>query len=371
MADPRNQCVRYPSNIPVLTSLRFVAAFCIVIRHTRDLFPSQHSTFECLELGVDCFFILSGFILCHAHGSMGLGKDARYNFYVKRLARIYPVHVFTLFIGLGIYCLYVALGFRHKFALLQILYTVVMYLCLVQAVSLYPDPARLNSPSWSISAEWFAYLLFPFFAHLMARCRMAPGVVLGMVICIFAMFWIACQLLAGRELTSLGYDFGVFRIMPEFVLGIALYHVGRHWRMPIDARAGFWVNASFIILALIASFPKYVTVMALGSLILMAAEMAKQERNNILSGPVAVYLGEISYSMYMIHAVLITLLFTPVEALHATVQHKQIILVIFFPVLVAASALCHHLIERPARRFICGRMLKPEETGLASLSCKM
>src|SRR5271170_4068317 len=85
-----------------LTSLRFFAAIWVVLYH---FWPSLGVPMPALVakgyLGVELFFTLSGFILCHVY-LQGFG-EGRFNysaFLWARLARIYPVHFATL-AGLG------------------------------------------------------------------------------------------------------------------------------------------------------------------------------------------------------------------------------------------------------------------------------
>lgn len=91
-------------NLRVLTSLRFFAALWVVLFHYwPDLtgVSTLPSFIAKGYLGVELFFILSGFILCHVYRSaVEEGRFEYGGFLWARLARIYPVHLVTL-VGMG------------------------------------------------------------------------------------------------------------------------------------------------------------------------------------------------------------------------------------------------------------------------------
>ena len=92
-----------PQNLRQITSLRFFAAMWVVAYH---FWPSLSPALPILVtrgyLGVELFFVLSGFILSHVYLASFGEKRFRYpDFLWARLARIYPVHLVTL-VGLGV-----------------------------------------------------------------------------------------------------------------------------------------------------------------------------------------------------------------------------------------------------------------------------
>ncbi len=111
-------------------------------------------------LAVDLFFVLSGFILAYQYlDRFPKARGDYLGFLVKRLARIYPTQIFTLgmlvavvaggsFIGVSISepQNFTALGAIQDALLIR---------------GWFVPTQGWNFPSWSLSAEWFAYLLFP------------------------------------------------------------------------------------------------------------------------------------------------------------------------------------------------------------------
>ena len=126
-------------------------------------------------LGVETFFVLSGFILSHVYLEAAGEKRFRYGgFLWARLARVYPLHLATLFgmIALGLVGGRGA-GMSGQTAACWTGASLPANLTLIQAWGLAPA-AAFNHPSWSISAEWFAYLSFPAFAFVAWRLRERP-----------------------------------------------------------------------------------------------------------------------------------------------------------------------------------------------------
>ena len=82
--------------------LRFIASFSVILFHAdRNLFPGGY-------LGVDIFFVISGFVITHS-----LFKEFQkkkhidiINFYARRFKRIYPVLIFVLIISLIFYLIF-------------------------------------------------------------------------------------------------------------------------------------------------------------------------------------------------------------------------------------------------------------------------
>ena len=93
-----------------------------------------------------------------------------------------------------------------------------------------------NFPSWSISAEWFAYLFFPLAAAVSIRLRRRPLVLVGLSFVVFGALFLATQA-RGLLLTDMTAQGGLARIVPAFLMGAALHrlglstHIARRWAM--------------------------------------------------------------------------------------------------------------------------------------------
>ena len=134
--------------IPQLTFTRFIAAFLIVGFHFgKTVYPFSIPVLKPLvnnlNVLVSYFFILSGFVLAvSTFKGLNQGKKIQLkSFLPPRLARLYPVFLFSL-------VLFFILNQKQSFGWIDI----VLNLTLLQAW-IPPYPLSLNSPAWAISAE--------------------------------------------------------------------------------------------------------------------------------------------------------------------------------------------------------------------------
>ena len=192
------------THIKPLTSLRFVAAYWVVVHHYWPHLAGAGAQPPLIArgyLGVELFFVLSGFILCHVYLPQFEEGRFRYrDFLWARLARIYPMHIATL-VGMGAMAgAALAIGLSVDPNVLS-LAALPANLTLTQAWGLAPV-AGWNHPSWSISAEWFAYIAFPAFAGLTLAMRRWPGVAVAAALAFTAVLYPAFQAVAGFPLTQ-------------------------------------------------------------------------------------------------------------------------------------------------------------------------
>ena len=343
------------ANIKPLTSLRFFAAYWVVLFHYWPKLAGAVTPALVAKgyLGVELFFVLSGFILAHVYlGAVEAGRFAYGDFLWARLARIYPMHLATL-VGLGLMAgvaLAAGLPVDPNVVSLQALPA---NLALVQAWGMAPV-AGWNHPSWSISAEWFAYLTFPAFAVGALALRRRPWLAVVGALAFMAALYATFESLAGWPLTRATIAWGALRIVPCFALGCALFLAHRshatHRRTALAGACFF--GAAVIALAQFRA-PDGLVVAAAGGLIIALAQVSKAG-SRLGSHPVLVYLGEISYSVYML-CIPWQLLFAnlAVKTLHLT--SKQLPLyawLILLIGLVPLAAVAHHLIEKPARNHL-------------------
>ncbi len=341
-----------PANLKPLTSLRFFAAAWVVMFHywPKLAVAATPTIIDKGYLGVEVFFILSGFILCHVYlAAFEEGRFQYGDFLWARLARIYPMHLVTL-IGIGLMAgLALAIGLSVDPNILS-LAALPANLTLTQAWGLAPV-AGWNHPSWSISAEWFAYLSFPLFAYVAMQLRRRPLVALAGALGLMAALYSDFPNLAGFPLTKATISWGALRIVPCFALGCALFLL---WRTHVVDRRKAAFGALFfgacVILGALVGAPDVLIVASGGGLIVSLAQVSRSG-GHFGSHPVLVYLGEISYSIYMI-CIPWALLFVNLSTKIFHLQSKQLPIYLWLVLILALiplAAATHALIEKPAR----------------------
>lgn len=341
-----------------LTSLRFFAAAWVVLyTYIHELKGAP--TIGLLDkgyLGVDLFFVLSGFILCYVYfeafrdGGFSYGK-----FVTLRLARIYPLHLATLMFTLLLIAAAAIMG-QHLDPNADNWAALPAHLTLTQAWGLAPT-ASFNHPSWSISAEWFAYLSFPATAFLAVRLEKRPMLAVGLAMGLMAAMYCGFAALMGFSLTHATFQWGALRIVPAFLYGAALYLA---WRGGAVQRRGVALSGAVMATAIIvfaASFAPVdlLIVVASGLLVLSLAGLAPRAgKGGLMSGRVLVYLGEISFATYMIYVPWKWVYLKGVDRLLGLEGHGLPFVwwLAGLVALVPLSMLAHHIIERPGREFV-------------------
>ncbi len=151
--------------MPALTGVRFLAAWYVVLFHAYPGLMRRYPLPKLLEvffsngyLAVGLFFLLSGFILAYTYDGQIEGSSNRLRFWEARFARIYPVYLLSLVLS---YWFATELTLGTRFAVIG----------MVQAWNpLNPDMAGAwNYPAWTLSAEAFFYLCFPFVVPWLSR----------------------------------------------------------------------------------------------------------------------------------------------------------------------------------------------------------
>jgi peptidoglycan/LPS O-acetylase OafA/YrhL len=324
-----------------LTSLRWVAALAVFAFHTSPFFvgTSWQTAVGYLTLagpaGVSFFFILSGFVLTWSRRD----GDRRRDFYRRRFARIYPLHLVT-WAAAGV--LLVSLGFELHAA------GVALSAVLLQAW--VPDPNvyyAMDAPSWSLSCEAFFYLVFPF--GLVVLLRANP---------LHRRLAAAGLLVAALVLPALG---GAAEFFPparlaEFLLGVVLaleVEAGTLRRVPLVPVAALTAGV-FVLTGVIGEPRLRVTLLVVPFLLLIAAaahaELDDRSTARNLAAPWLVRLGQWSFAFYLVHGLVF------VAMVHLEGQHRLGVggavawTAVTFATSLLLSGLAFTWLERPLER---------------------
>ena len=360
-ASQRIEPPAWPAQIPALTSLRFVAAMLVVLLHYRERMGmdwlAESALFTRGYLAVDFFFVLSGFVLAHVYlNRLREGRYSHISFVERRLARIWPLHVATLAVVLAIYGAMTLAGFtpnnpdRYRLELLP------ANLFMLHAWGFHEEQS-FNYPSWSVSAEWFAYLLFPLFAGIALRLWRRPLALVALALVALVALDFATRSLGGWPLTRMTDYFGIWRIVPEFLLGVATWRLGLSLSLGRAAALVMWLAIAALV-ALVALGLSDLWLVPLFAVIIFTAADATRHGGMGL-GPLEkrrfVYLGDVSYAVYMVHVPIYTLWFNGWVVLLGADTAARLALPIWalsLPLVVAGAMIAHHLVELPGKRWL-------------------
>lgn len=342
-----------PGELRALTGARGLAAWLVVGFHLRGsiagLPAPALAVLDKGYLAVDFFFLLSGFVIwlsyaerLRAEGIGGIG-----GFLWRRLARIWPLHLAMLAAALALMALLAATGRSDpiRFPLAEL----PLHLLLVQNWG-FTHRLGWNDPAWSISTELAAYLVIPWLV-LAIDWRRVPSA--GLVAALMTIALALHLALAWRGAATLGADIprlGLLRCLAEFAMGTMIGALWLRWRG--HALAARRAAALFAALAMgyAAGLPETLAIPLTFAALLLALALSAGVRGNPLEGRVVHYLGTISYATYLVHFLLFyAFKLALVRDAHAV---PPALVALYLALVLAASVLLHHLVERPAQQWL-------------------
>ena len=288
--------------MPALDGLRGVAILLVLGVHTSELVPGG-------LLGVDLFFVLSGFLIT----SILLAERARTNtislraFYRRRALRLLPALIFMLSVYLAATALFDPDGVRS--GVVAAGFGISYVANVAQMGSLFDDEGL--RPLWSLATEEQFYLLWPPLLAIAlafrASVRVLCGVLVGLALA--SLVWRVALLATGASFERLwvGPDTHADPILIGCVAGV-LYTSGTLERIRFGGIA-LVVGAGIV--AMSAWFAPqthvFVTLFAIcsGLVVLAAASTEQWWFTRVLEVRPLRYVGKISYGLYLWHAPLL------------------------------------------------------------------
>jgi len=343
------------NNIYPLTGIRGLAAIWVVLYHYRFAIQQNYPDWGALHrfifsgyLGVDLFAFLSGFIISYTYCGRMKRFDVRNtgHFLWLRFVRTYPLHLFALALFVVVF-----VQKRGAGSLPVIFYdgSFLRQLFLVNGVGLETE-WRWNVPSWSLSSEWLCYLFFPGFALVMEKIRNGYIHFLLAVIMICTAAWLMWAVGFPRFDTFL--EWGFVRIVCEFLAGCWLFGVYRSgvFNGYLSAWSGLIALAGILIMpALFPGMPVIITI-TLFAMLVYALSLNMSPLTKLFGNRLMIYLGEISYSIYMLHWLILSNLglFGFME-LPLNIRIWAVL-----GTIIIGSALTYHFVENTSRKYLRG-----------------
>ncbi len=366
--------------IKALSGLRIVAAVWVVLFHFRPLLDQAAPGFRsalapilnCGAQGVDLFFMLSGFVLTWNYlDRMGESWSwrATVRFLWLRLARVWPVYLVTMHLA-ALWIIF-TLHVGHVPAEAPVLdgFNAVSYVRQVLMIQLwfvpFFDGSSWDGPAWSISAEWLAYLMFGALILVIfriARSTRARGLIaLAFVATLPPIFLL---LASGHFYTPWSW---LPRIVMQFTAGALVCAAVRKLRPSDGARRGTGYAALLLIGAIVGilyvldahPIPKLLDGAGLVDVLfvplLFTLALGSGGLVWLLSLRPMVYLGHISFSLYMVHELVHTTWNWTVKQFDVHIVSDlagKLTVTGLLAVAVAGAALLYQVVEEPARRWM-------------------
>ena len=346
-------------DIRSLTGIRGAAATWVVLYHVHER-DELHGILKTLlthgYLAVDLFFLLSGFVMAFSYGRLataGWSVDSYKTFLMRRFGRVYPLYLVTT----GAIALTIVVGWSRSLPV-QDLGTV--FLANVGLVQTWLSIPSINAPAWSISTELAAYLLFPLLAACTLTTRRPVLFLAVSLVCSAALY----LLQFAPQPPSDNYRMGpldlyagwsaLLRCLAEFTIGLATFRLtqfGQVRRWAERPLVAYMVTA--ILLALLCMPDLDVPAVLVMSPLLLVLASGHDRVSQLMGSRVVFFMGEISYSMYLLHGQFLRLRrIGEVKWLASSIGPAGAdlaSLAVVYGSIVLCSWLTFHFIEKPCR----------------------
>jgi peptidoglycan/LPS O-acetylase OafA/YrhL len=373
----------------VLDSWRGIAA-CLVALFHFDAYSHLYGVpfLRNSWLFVDFFFVLSGFVIAANYQQRLLDGFGMGRFLLLRLGRLYPLHFAMLVLFVGGELLKVLRRILIPASLWainpiapfstpqQAPDTILANLLLVHSLHLY-DFLTWNIPSWSISTEFYTYVVF---AACLIGLRRHAWIAL-----LFAMIGgpVLIATLSEHNIHTES-DWGIIRCIYGFAAGVVCWSVHRRWNGKLEK----WLSGNIAECCTIALLFAFVsvsgdTLLSLAApyvfgLVVLVFAFEAGTASAILRLRPLIFLGTISYSIYMTHVFVGEKLFNAGSMLanvwhvdsftHRVINghdfyflgtrlwHGDIAYAVYMAMIIAMSYLTYRWIEKPAREWVRNRV---------------
>lgn len=341
-----------------MTGIRGIAAVWVMLFHAQQYIciPARMQFVARIRIltngwrAVDLFFVLSGFVLMYAHGKEF--REIRWRPLVRfarlRFTRVYPLNaVVTLLIAILIaiqpeFIASARLSHPGDFSLGAFVTTM-----LLANRWFLPDTENWNPPVWSLSLEVLGYLLFPLLAY--CALRIAKRWMLMVIPALF-LLGAAAAMYAAHTPPSNVQQMAFVRMLSCFVTGMAVCRLWSLADSSAERWAGWIATGSAAALLIVCSLTfGGVLINFLFATLLYGLAFQKGMVNALLASRAVVFLGEISFPLYLVHFVPVLWLQYLLRVHGATRSYAQVGvgLLCWATGCIAVATLLHYLVENP------------------------
>jgi peptidoglycan/LPS O-acetylase OafA/YrhL len=364
------QIVSRSKRFVVLDSWRGLCALLVAV-HNLNFGPwlPQRSFVAHSSLFVDFFFVLSGFVISHAYEGRFVRLSDIAAFMLRRFGRLWPLHVAVLVCLIVLHFARFVIARSANLTLdadangTHLLRTIATNLLFIQIFDV-KSWLSWNAPSWSISTEFWTYLVFAIVCLFFSIKRMS-NLVMGAIAASAAVL----IFFRSPDFLETNTAFAFFRCLYGFCTGYLIYQVYKSFPTKIGS------IAELPVILLVAG---YVTYLGSGIASMMApaifgfAIWVFAHEEGVISRAMKtrpfIRLGTWSYSIYMVHWLLRNLLVRANEIIENLLARHLIptgislnrtltqltVTVLYLVTTVSIAAVTYRLIEQPGRKYFNG-----------------
>lgn len=394
-AEPTQRDIRSaegPHRFEALDSMRAVCAILVAFMHLQanhHLYANQFVRHSFAF--VDFFFVLSGWVISYAYSQkLKSSEDARI-FILRRIGRVYPLHLFMLVLlivaqfGMVLLEQFGLKSPRPPFTNIWDPSAIPTHILLLQSFG-NERTGTWNMPSWSISAEFWTYIVFAaVLLFVPARARVAAYATIAVAGLMVIHFFSPTKMDAT-------FDYGIFRCFGGFFLGAIVqtwWKAGNRLSVSRSAWTAIEILSVLLVIATVTAFGRNAWGVTMPFVFAITVYVFAHEGgkiSSILRTPLATKLGLWSYSIYMIQGIFVFILFKNVPKVLAPVlgipmttivpfegEMREVLSVggqwgtdlatlIYLLMLIGTAALTFRYIEVPAREWIYARIRRKPKT---------
>ena len=391
----------------LLDGLRGVVALMVLWYHVFEGFAfakgSVIETFNHGHLGVDFFFMLSGFVISYAYDDRWKDKSTRQqvnettnggesessmtlgSFFKRRLIRLHPMLVLGTLIGLITF--FIQGGVKWDGASVPLHWIMLAFLLTLFFVPAYPGAAYdirgngemfpLNGPSWSLFFEYIGNIVYALFLRRLSNKSLCVfTVVLGIL-----WIWFVTFDISGYDMIGIGWTLdavnffgGFLRMMFPFSFGMLMArNFGQ--RSTVNGQQSFFIRNIFwiaiiVMFALFSMpyFPKTETISVNGIYELFCIMMvfpiivwlgASSKMMNSFTTKLCKFLGDMSYPLYIVHYPVMYLFYAwLIENGYYTLGETWQVVILVMVLNIALAYLCLKFYDEPVRRWLTKKFMK-------------
>ena len=361
------------SHFEILDGLRGVAALMVVAFHTCEANNGGSRFRQIINhgyLGVDFFFLLSGFVVAYAYDDRW-PRMTQWEFYKRRLIRLQPMVIMGSLIGATLFYLQRS----HEFP--KIAQTSVPHMLLVMLIGCTLIPLTpsmdirgwnemhpLNGPAWSLFFEYVANILYALGIRKLPKAALTVLVLLSAVLLFYVAVLGEGDVIGGWAVDGKELTIGFGRLLFPFTAGMLLMRLGkrvhiRHafivcsllliltFSLPrFGGHNHLWINGLYEFLVITLIFP------------IIVAAGAGDSVTGARAHQLCAFAGAISYPLYITHYPLIYIYTAWIaNNPHLPVSERIVVGALLWCTAIAIAYTCLKLYDEPVRAWLTRRFL--------------
>lgn len=349
-----------------LDSFRGLSAIFVVIFHMHFLNSlTEINFFQNSAYFVDFFFLLSGFVLTHTYAFRNITFKS---FFITRTFRLLPLHIIILmvfvcfefikFIAINYGIKFESLPFQGQKQVSDLIYNILLIHGWFPTTNL-----TWNVPSWSVSVEYYIYIIFFLTLYNKKYFRIFTWISISFI----SFYFVSNEVIFNTALRGLS----------SFFTGSLIYLIYKYLdNLQLNFNKLLFSLFELIGISIIVLFfsididSNFLLMNFIFALNMLLFSFEKGYLSFLLKNKILLYLGKLSYSIYLTHAAILLIVTTSskiiekvldIEILHLIDNHKYIdfgevylnnlAIIIILLIIIVVSGLTHKFIEIPGQNF--------------------